>query len=650
MTNSITLSTDQTQLFNRIMNAQKYLPNAEQQEVIKTVIATNKNIVVSAKAGAGKTTLLKLIAEAISPKKSIALIAFNKSIVKELKERFSMHSNVEIRTSHSLGMKIINSGKVQPALNTDKVKQALEVLAEQWELDRSNEEDAQEIKALAELADKLRFNLTVPRCKLEQLTEDKIEEITEEIYLIADKHDIFCDNITAQRALELVIALRNDFRHVDFVDMIYVPAIADESKGYFRFPKYDFILVDECQDLSAAQRVFIQKCLKSGGRLIFVGDPNQAIYGFAGADSDSFDKLTQIPNTIVMPLNECFRCGKNIIAHVNKTVEKEIRAFSGNVEGEVRSGSVTELQEGDFVMCRATLPLVKLCFYLLARNKAAYIKGKDIGASLASIVKKSKRQSLEAFFSWTNNQLQKLIAKLMKADKYETEETAMQKEIYKNAAERFDILKLIAESKDNVTDCKSLVNAILDMFSDESAGICLSTVHKAKGLEADRCFIIESSKFGGREGQQDWELIQEKNIEYVAYTRAKELLVFITDWNSTDSYPLTERSDNSGENKTDLNKEDTSDIEKVAEKFIGELNNETKCPMTLTIIDKTEFGSSILYDMIDAQGRKVQKLGKINDRYFINSSKVEFFAEVIEHKVKSDGTHITIINRVALEA
>jgi superfamily I DNA/RNA helicase len=56
----------------------------------------------------------------------------------------------------------------------------------------------------------------------------------------------------------------------------------------------------------------------------------------------------------------------------------------------------------------------------------------------------------------------------------------------------------------------------------------LSTVHKAKGLEADNVFIICPELLPMRmEGQQEWEYQQELNLKYVAVTRAKKRLVWV---------------------------------------------------------------------------------------------------------------------------
>jgi ATP-dependent exoDNAse (exonuclease V) beta subunit len=58
-------------------------------------------------------------------------------------------------------------------------------------------------------------------------------------------------------------------------------------------------------------------------------------------------------------------------------------------------------------------------------------------------------------------------------------------------------------------------------------GIALSTIHKAKGLEANNVYIACPSLMPSRSATQDWEKEQEHNLMYVAFTRAKNKLVFL---------------------------------------------------------------------------------------------------------------------------
>ena len=77
-------------------------------------------------------------------------------------------------------------------------------------------------------------------------------------------------------------------------------------------------------------------------------------------------------------------------------------------------------------------------------------------------------------------------------------------------------------------------NRINMIFSDDSKnGICLSTVHKSKGLESDRVFIICPDKFYVKPCMRvPWMAEQERNLVYVAITRAKHFLGFVTDFSA----------------------------------------------------------------------------------------------------------------------
>ena len=77
----------------------------------------------------------------------------------------------------------------------------------------------------------------------------------------------------------------------DFTDMIWIPS----SQALSLEPeRYDVILVDECQDLSPCQRELVLRAVKVGGLRVFVGDPNQAIFGFAGASLQSVNEIVAL--------------------------------------------------------------------------------------------------------------------------------------------------------------------------------------------------------------------------------------------------------------------------------------------------------------------------------------------------------------------
>ena len=90
-------------------------------------------------------------------------------------------------------------------------------------------------------------------------------------------------------------------------------------------------------------------------------------------------------------------------------------------------------------------------------------------------------------------------------------------------------IKVIAK---DLKTTEAVINRIETIFKDDQKdGICLSTVHKAKGLESDRVFIIREDKFLLPHCMRKaWMAEQEYNLVYVAYTRAKKYLGFVIDF------------------------------------------------------------------------------------------------------------------------
>jgi DNA helicase-2/ATP-dependent DNA helicase PcrA len=88
-----------------------------------------------------------------------------------------------------------------------------------------------------------------------------------------------------------------------------------------------------------------------------------------------------------------------------------------------------------------------------------------------------------------------------------------------------DQLQTIEALSDGLAEVEELVTRIQEMFG-ESRGpaVVLSTVHKAKGLEADRVFVLTDTLYCGGNRQTQ----EEQNIHYVAVTRAKQTLVLVS--------------------------------------------------------------------------------------------------------------------------
>src|SRR5690606_30085321 len=87
---------------------------------------------------------------------------------------------------------------------------------------------------------------------------------------------------------------------------------------------------------------------------------------------------------------------------------------------------------------------------------------------------------------------------------------------YSTLKDKYDVLVMLSEHASDITSLEWLVDKV---FSPTGKGIIFSSVHKSKGLEADRVFIICPTLLP-LGTSQPWMFKQEKNLEYVAYTRA----------------------------------------------------------------------------------------------------------------------------------
>lgn len=301
------------------------------------------------------------------------------------------------------------------------------------------------------------------------------------------------------------------------------------------------ILVHNCQDLNRMQQELMYK---AGHRIIFVGDRRQAIYGFAGADSISMqrmaDTLATTPSGLVqLPLTVTRRCGKAIVQRANEIVP-EYEAHEDNPEGIVReakyptqkkNGRTTELdwkdsycsqvEDGAMILCRVNAPLVSQCFRFLKRDIPANILGRNIGQGLISLVQKSKTETIDRLQEWLEDWLQNEIEKEHKK-KFCSEERLIALQ------DRVDCINCFC---DGVKHTEDVVNKINQIFTDDKnrKGIKLASIHRSKGLEAQQVFILmpKGAECPHPLAKTAWQRDQEINLLYVAITRAINELVFV---------------------------------------------------------------------------------------------------------------------------
>lgn len=449
--------------------------------------------------------------------KSITFLAFNKHIQGELKTKLPEY--VHCYTMHGMGFGAIKRAYGDSiTMDEFKVDHILKKKSTSWGLPDEFKNDPitrnNYLKSMKTLVNLCRSTLTLERKWVE---------------ILADKYDIkYKAPNDIKRALSVLEILMNDRKTFDFTDMIFMPAV---DKKIFLFPQ-DYVIVDEAQDLNKAQQSMIFKMLKRDkinkkkiiGRLIAIGDPYQSIYSFAGADQNSFEWFRKFKNTEVLPLTHTFRCGTAIVKKANEIVP-DLKAMDGAHEGQVRTGDVvSEPEAGDFVLCRTTAPLLQLYMEYLSTGRKAMIKGSDIGLSLIEMTKDFN--SVGRLLGHLATEMDNLKIKLRKQGILDFKDHSG----YLTLKDSVETLKFLCHSIETIAQLRKKIS---DIFTDTIDGIMLSTVHKAKGLEADRVFIACPDKLPLRTGKA-WEYQQEKNLEYVAITRAKYELIYDNEWQPID--------------------------------------------------------------------------------------------------------------------
>jgi superfamily I DNA/RNA helicase len=343
-----------------------------------------------------------------------------------------------------------------------------------------------------------------------------------EIDNIAYHHGIFeeYDEYSVVYSL-LEIAYNLEDSTIDFTDMIVLPCMHNGIKKCIR--KYDVIFVDECQDLSQEKQVLLKNSIKYKGRFIAVGDENQSITGYAGSDCDSFSKMKELAKGKEFPLSVCYRCGKKII-NLAKEIVPAIEPYEENKDGEIKVvKDLTDVKPGDVILSRKSAPTISLCLKFIANGIPAKVKGRDMLEGLKKLVEKSKATNFEGLYQYLDKEYKKVIKKITNRGDKEPE-NAIQAITFRD---KIECIKSIAESCNEFSD---MGNKLDTLFSDYTDGrfVMLSTIHKAKGLEWDRVFIILPKDIPLKwKSQQEWEYQQEINLKYVAITRAKKELFFV---------------------------------------------------------------------------------------------------------------------------
>jgi superfamily I DNA/RNA helicase len=526
----------------------QFQPSRYQQAIFDFITQGTGNAVIEAVAGSGKSTTI-LQAQALIPRAaSVAFLAFNKDIATVLNDRLRAMgcTNAEAMTLNAMGNRSWCKFKGVGRNNVDGNK--LNVLARGYRdelqaqarqtVDSKIEEEANYVKQflymITNLVRKAKVNGMAPQdvpgvIGLIADTDEEWEKLIEHYGLeFAEGHRSDHRAIKAAR----VILRRSVADHdtIDFDDQFYLPLIYNAP-----FTKYDWVFIDEAQDVSDIQREILTRVMKPASRLVAVGDPFQSIYGFRGANPESLNLITQRFNATCLPLSISYRCSKEVVKFAKDIVphiEPSDTAVQGSVTDLGEKFDLRAFKADDMILCRNTAPLVSLAYELISQRIPCLVKGRDIGQGLIKLVDKLKAVSMDALRKKLDIWEQEEVQRLLKKDEDANTDII---------TDKADSLRVFVDSS-KAKSAEELKNEIRTMFrmytgADEWKNdrddktpediLTLSTIHKAKGLEAPRVFILNWFLMPSKYAKKEWEKIQEANLQYVAVTRAKRDLVFI---------------------------------------------------------------------------------------------------------------------------
>ena len=306
---------------------------------------------VIAGAGSGKTKVLttrvaNLIMEGV-PSYQILAITFTNKAAKEMKERIlNMVSELDsfIGTFHSFGMRIIRENVTLlgmqrnfTILDTEDVTSLIRKIL------KDKGYDPKEVSPYF-VRSKISFikNEMLSNAEVEKYFIDDLEKIAYEVYL------------------EYNMRLKKN-NSVDFDDLLRLPV-----ELFLHHPevlemyqnRYRYILIDEYQDTNEVQYKLVKLLASKRKNLFVVGDPDQSIYQFRGANYKNILNFERdYPNTKVISLEDNYRSTKMILDAANSVIrnnkerkEKNLRSHHGEGLKIQYHRSMDEKDEGNYII------------------------------------------------------------------------------------------------------------------------------------------------------------------------------------------------------------------------------------------------------------------------------------------------------------
>jgi ATP-dependent DNA helicase Rep len=308
--------------------------NAPQREAVKYL---DGPLLVLAGAGSGKTRVITqkiayLIQECGFAPREIAAITFTNKAAREMQERVSQllvgvnSKGLTIATFHSLGIQIL--------------RQEAEVLGYKKQFSILDSSDSYKILSdILATTDKQLLRKTqwqISSWKNAFLTPDQAKANADEelTHAAAKVYQIYQQTLKAYQA-------------VDFDDLIKLPVELFEQHPEVLNKwqhKLKYLLIDEYQDTNACQYKLVRLLTGVEGNFTAVGDDDQAIYGWRGADVENLRQLTQdFTRLKVIKLEQNYRSTVRILRAANQVISNNPKLFEKKLWSELGTGDLIQV-------------------------------------------------------------------------------------------------------------------------------------------------------------------------------------------------------------------------------------------------------------------------------------------------------------------
>ena len=325
--------------------------NNKQKEA---VLATEGPCLVIAGAGSGKTKVLthKIaydIANGVKPWNILAITFTNKA-ANEMKERIEKligddAKDVWMGTYHSICVRILRRYIDRIGYKSDFVI-----------FDTSDQRTlVKECLKTLKVDDKL----FTDRAVLSEISNGKNEMLESKAYSVKYAGDFRKEKIA--EIYELYQSKLRENNAIDFDDIInFTIKILTENPDVLEYytEKFQYILVDEYQDTNKAQFTLVSLFASRYGNITAVGDNDQGIYSFRGADITNILNFERdFPGTKIIKLEQNYRCTGNILKAANAVIKHNENKYEKNLWTENDEGQIPciycgedEYDEGRYIV------------------------------------------------------------------------------------------------------------------------------------------------------------------------------------------------------------------------------------------------------------------------------------------------------------